>query len=100
MIVRCARIEESQQTITSENSRHGIHNEQIARLAIKPANAKRRGRPQLPVDFDVSYETAGAGVVRGPHTRRKRAGAISAVGVVIKNGRSYGFSRHFKNAHV
>src|SRR5882762_3992084 len=99
MIVCCARIEEAQQTISSEDTRHGIHHEQIARLAIKPANAKGRGRPQLPVDFDVSYETAGTGVGCGPHTRRKRTGAVSDVGVVIENGHSYGFSRLVKNAH-
>ena len=99
MIVRRARIEEAQQTIASENIRHGIHDEQIAGLAIKPANAKRGGRPQLSVDFDVSYETAGAGAGCGLHTRRKRTTAISDVAVVIENGRSCGISRTVKNAH-
>src|SRR6266849_2090959 len=99
MIVRRPRIEEAQQTITSENILHGIHDEQTSCLAVKPANAKGRGRPQLPVDFDVSYAAAGAGGGRGLHTRRKRTGAVSDVGVVVENGRSYGISRTVKNAH-
>src|SRR5579863_2860779 len=99
MIVRRTCREEAQQTITSENIRDGIHDEQTARLAVKPANPKGRARPQLPVDFNVSYETARAGVGCGLHTRRKRTAAISDVGVVIESGRSYGISSVVENAH-
>src|SRR5260370_14002164 len=98
MIVRCARIEESQQTITSENSRHGIHNEQIARVAIKTANAKGRRRRQLPVHFDVPHETAGTGVGSRSHKGRERTGAITHVGVVKESGSSDELARLIKKA--
>src|SRR5882762_4595901 len=47
VVVRLACREEAQQASTPEHTRNGIHDEQVARLAVDTANANDRVGPQL-----------------------------------------------------
>jgi len=65
MIIRLACWGEAQQAGASKHTGHGIHNEQVARLAVDIANAKVGTGPQLPIEFKIAYETAGTRVRLG-----------------------------------
>ncbi len=68
VVIRLACGEEAQQASTAEHPRDGIHNEQVARLAVDIANASDRAAPQLAVNFDIADETTGTGVGHGSHS--------------------------------
>src|ERR1700687_5453801 len=58
VVVRLACREEAQQASTSEHIRNGIHDEEVASLAVDVANPNDRVGPQLAVNFDIVDETA------------------------------------------
>src|SRR5882724_3527027 len=96
MVIRPACGEEAQQASASENVGNGIHDEQVARLAVDVTQANDRVAPQLAVNFDIANEAAGAGIRLGPQTRNRCAGAGSDEGVEISSRRSHELARFVK----
>src|SRR6266849_995850 len=98
VVVRLACREEAQQASTSEHARNGIQDEQVASLAVDISNANDRVGAQLAVNCDIADETARTGVGLQPHSRWKRADAISAEGVGIRSRQSDELARFVKKA--